>query len=108
MEDDIIKHRGAIRQRLLAVFAPEETGVVEAAADDPLVAPPDMTAGIAIGVGHREEGGQQLAVRRLHRKAFLVVPQGRYEQLPGQREIVAVETAADYSGPFHEMYHLFQ
>ena len=73
LEGHGLEHLDAIAERDFLVGVPEETGIVEAGAEDTLVAVADEAVGIAVGVQDGEEVRRELAVGVFEREVLLVV-----------------------------------
>ncbi len=108
MEDDTLQLGPPAFQGVSQILLPEKTGVVEAAADHPLVAPSDMACRIPVGVGHGDEARNEITAHVLDGEAFLVMTQRRDQQLARQAEEPLVEPSADCPGPFHQIGDLVQ
>ncbi len=88
LEGDRLEHGHAILEGELLIGVPEEARVVEAGAQDALiaVAHDGFAFGVGDGVEHGEEVGRELAVGVFHREVLLVIAHDGDEDFFGQGE----------------------
>ena len=108
LEGNFFQPAGALPERVLLVYLPEETCVVEAGSQNALVAMPDDSVWIAIGVQHGEEVGQQPAICILDREIFLMVTHHRNQDFLGQFQKLAIKRSQYCRGPLCKVYHEFE
>ena len=94
-----------LQQRALLIRLPEKSRIVEARPQHALVAVPDQSLRIAIGIQHREKMRQQLMVRIFKRKIFLMVAHHRDQHFFRQRQKLRIEAAENHGRKFREVHH---
>ena len=108
LEGDVGEIRLAIGECFLLVGIPEEARVVEAGAQDALVAAAHEAFGVASDVHDGDERGGQFAIGVLHREVLLVVPHHGDQHFFGQFEELGVEAAVDGVGALGEVDQGFE
>ncbi len=105
LEGDRLEHGHAILEGELLIGVPEEARVVEAGAQDALiaVAHDGFAFGVGDGVEHGEEVWREFAVGVFHREVLLVVAHDGDEHFFGQGEEFAVEVTEDDRRGFGEI-----
>ncbi len=74
LEGDVLQVVEPGLEFLLLILFEEEAGVVEAGAQDALVAVADQAVGVGVGVHDGDEVGREVSARIFNRKILLVVP----------------------------------
>ena len=110
MEDDGAQGGDTALQALLAVLIPEELGVGQTGAQNPLVALHDvLTPQRAFGrrhVGRQQEAGRQRSVRLDQGEVLLMAAHGGREHLVRQLHEARFDAAHQRLRPLHESGHL--
>ncbi len=96
MEGHRLEALNPLDQRDLLVGVPEKAGIVEAGAQDALIAVADDRPPFSIhfGIQHGEEMGSERGLRILDSEVFLVVAHHGDQNFFGQRQVFGLETAA--------------
>ena len=109
MEHDVAEPGRARGERLLAVLVPEETGVRQARAQDPLVAGRDRLALVgALHVGDHQEAWREVAVLVGERQVFLVRAHRGGQHLGRQVHEPLLDPAQEHDRPFHQAGNLVE
>ena len=95
-------------ERDLEVLLVEELGVVEAGANDALVAVDDRGARGGVGVGDHDEGARELAILVVGREVALVGEHRLANDLVRHGEELLVEVADEHCGPLAEVHDLVE
>ena len=108
LEGHCLQQINALIERGLLVGLPEKSRIVEARPQHPLVAMPDQSLGIAVGIQHRQEMRQQLAAGIFHRKIFLMVAHHRDQHFFRQGQKFLVEISQNDRRPLRQIDHGIQ
>jgi len=105
LEGDRLEHGHAIFQRELLIGVPEETGIVEAGAQNTLiaVAHDGFAFGVCDGVKHGEKVRREFAVSIFNGEILLVVAHDGDEDFLGESKELAVKVSEDDGGSFGEI-----
>ena len=88
-------------QRNLLIIVPEEAGIVEAGAQNSLVAVADDGHSLRIdfGIQHREKMGRQCVLVIFEREVFLMVTHDRDQNFFRQRQVLGLKVAEKHAWP---------
>src|ERR1700686_909357 len=103
LKSDVAQQIDALAQGLLLIGLPKKTGIVEASAQDALIAVANQTICVGIRVEDGEKMGQQLSVRLFVGEIFLVVAHHRDQDLFWKIEELRIEAPEDHRRKFGEV-----
>ncbi len=92
----------------LQVLIVEELGVVQAGANNTLVAVDDRLADARIGIGHDDEGARELAICVIRGEIALIGEHGLADDLGGHGEELLVKVTNQDCGPFAQIHDLIE
>ena len=91
MKRDVRQIGNAIRQLLFLVRFPKESCVVESRSQHALVAQPNESLRITVGIQHRQKMRREFSVCIFNRKIFLVIAHHRDQNFLRQREKLRIK-----------------
>src|SRR6201984_2395561 len=100
LESNIAQEIDALAQSLLLIRLPEKAGIVEASAQDALIAVANQSIRVASSIENREKMRQQFSIGIFDSKILLVVTHHRYQHFLRQIEEFGIEAAQDHRRKF--------